>query len=214
MKNELSANKTQDAFGVQDALGAQYTKQAKAKDILLLSGSPHERGNTETLSRQLEKELSLQGAHTTLWNLSEHPVAACYNCGNCLATGACVVSDAWHVLSKHMDNCDALVLIAPLYFAGPSAHLKAALDRCQSYWARKYRLKKEMPKNRPAYLIILGDGGDPFGSSALETICKSALNCASLRIDEHHTYRFLEGQMPAQNEIEKCIQDIVLELKQ
>ncbi len=162
-------------------------------DILLLSGSPHEHGNTETLACQFEKELNLQGAHTTLWSLSKHPVAACSNCKNCLATGTCATQDLWHTLSKHMDNCDALVLITPLYFAGPPAHLKAALDRCQSYWARKYHLQKAMPKNRPAHLIILGDGGDPHGSSALETICTSALNCASLRV-ENRIYRFLNGE--------------------
>ena len=193
----------------------QPTKKEQVKsehNILLLSGSPHAGGNSETLACQLNKKLSVQGINTTYWRLSEHPIAACYNCGGCLKTGSCVVADSWHVLSRHMDTCDALVLVAPLYFAGPSAHLKAALDRCQSYWARKYRLKEEMPKNRPAYLLVLGEGGDPFGSSALETICKSALNCASLRISDERIQRFLEGKLPSSDDVAKFVERLCLEI--
>lgn len=154
-----------------------------APDILVLCGSPHEGGASEQAAVILESQLARLGAATTLWRLSAHPVAACRNCGGCAGSGECVVADAWHVLSRHMDTCDALVVVAPVYFAGPSAHLKAALDRCQTYWARKYRLHASLPAARPAHLVVLGEGGDPFGTGALETVCTSALNCANLRIE-------------------------------
>lgn len=48
-----------------------------------------------------------------------------------------------------MNSCAALVVIAPVYFAGPSGWLKAALDRCQMYWARKYVLRNWVPRKRP-----------------------------------------------------------------
>ncbi len=154
-----------------------------APDIFVLCGSPHEGGASEKAAGELAAVLGERGANTTLWHLSAHPVAACRNCGGCAASGECVVADAWHVLSRHMDACDAFVLVAPVYFAGPPAHLKAALDRCQTYWTRRYRLHAPLPAARPARLVVLGEGGDPFGTDPLEAVCTSALNCANLRID-------------------------------
>ena len=157
--------------------------RASAPDILVLCGSPHAGGASERVASTLAACLERRGAFPTLWRLAEHPVAACHNCGGCATSGECVIADAWHVLSRHMDVCDALVLVAPVYFAGPPAHLKAALDRCQTYWMRKYRLHAPLPAERPAHLVVLGEGGDPFGTDALEAVCTSALNCANLRIE-------------------------------
>ncbi len=180
---------------------------APAPDILVLCGSPHEGGASEQVSEGLRAHLRECGASTTLWRLSEHPVAACRDCGGCAVSGECVVADAWHVLSRHMDACDALVVVAPVYFAGPSAHLKAALDRCQTYWTRKYRLHMPLPAVRRAHLVVLGEGGDPFDTSALETICTSALNCANLRIEDR-VKRFVGCGAPADAELARLARDI------
>ncbi len=171
-----------------------------APDILVLAGSPHEGGASEQVAASLEADLRQGGASTTLWRLSAYPVAACRNCGGCAGTGECVVADAWHVLSRHMDACDALVVVAPVYFAGPSAHLKAALDRCQTYWTRKYRLHAPLPAARPAHLVVLGEGGDPFGTAPLEAVCTSALNCANLRIEDR-VKRFIGCGVPDGEEL-------------
>jgi multimeric flavodoxin WrbA len=40
-----------------------------------------------------------------------------------------------------MEDADAIVLASPLHFMGVTAQMKAMIDRCQSRWARKYRLK-------------------------------------------------------------------------
>ena len=174
---------------------------APAPDILVLCGSPHEGGASEKAAGAFAAALGERGADTTLWRLSEHPVAACRNCGGCAAGGECVIADAWHVLSRHMDACDALLLVSPVYFAGPPAHLKAALDRCQSYWMRKYRLHVPPPSARPARLVVLGEGGDPFGTAPLEAVCTSALNCANLRIDGRVECFVGRGAAPGSSEL-------------
>lgn len=113
----------------------------------------------------------------------------------------CIKGDAWNVLSRHMESCAALVVVAPVYFAGPSGWLKAALDRCQMYWARKYVLKDWIPRKRPAHLVVIGDGGDPYGTEPLETICTSALNCANLRIEPDRIMRMIGDQYDLRNAI-------------
>lgn len=161
-------------------------------EALVLVGSPREDGKSARMGKRITGLLRAQGVKVTFFELSKYPVAACTGCEQCLKTGTCcIVGDAWDVLSKHMESCDALVLVAPVYFAGPSGWLKAALDRCQMYWARKHVLKDGVPVERPAHLVVIGDGGDPFGSAPLETICTSALNCANLRIEPARIHRLI-----------------------
>lgn len=160
-------------------------------DVLVLVGSPHENGTSSAFAAAIEDALAGFGVKPCVWPLAQHPVAACYNCGACQRTGECrIVGDPWPTLARHMCSADLMFLIAPAYFAGPPAHLKAALDRCQMFWARKYVLKRELPPKRPCHLLVLGDGGDPFGTAPLEVICTSALNCANLRIDDN-IHRFV-----------------------
>ena len=154
------------------------------KEILILVGSPRKDGRCAQLAAALKDCFHVEGFKVCLYPLSDYPVAACNGCGACSATGECViVNDGFGVLSRHIDSCAAAVIVAPVYFAGPSAWLKAALDRCQVYWARRYVLGQPLPAQRPAHLVAVGEGGDPFGFEPLKTICTSALNSTGLRID-------------------------------
>ena len=156
------------------------------REVLILVGSPRESGRCAELADAMAKVFKSAGVKVCLYPLSKYPVAACNGCGACSASGQCViVNDGFGVLSKHMDSCDAAVVIAPVYFSGPSAWLKAALDRCQVYWARRYMLGQQPPAARPAHLIAVGEGGDPFGFQPLVTICTSALNSTGLRVGQN-----------------------------
>lgn len=167
-------------------------KRPAPPEVLIIVGSPHEKGKSAMFGRKLSEYLRLSGAAVTLFEVAKYPVAACTGCNACFTTGTCCIKgDAWNVLSRHMESCAALVVIAPVYFAGPSGWLKALLDRCQMYWARKYILKEWVPRERPAHLVVIGEGGDPFGTEPLETICTSALNCANLRIEPGRVMRMI-----------------------
>lgn len=157
---------------------------AEAPEVLILVGSPRDDGKSARFGDALAQDLRSKGLRVALFELAKYPVAACTGCGVCSQTGSCCITgDVWGVLSKHMESCAALVVVAPVYFAGPSGWLKAALDRCQMYWVRKYVLHEGVPSKRPAFLVVIGDGEDPFGTEPFETICTSALNCANLRIE-------------------------------
>lgn len=163
-----------------------------APEVLVLTGSPREDGRSAQLAQMLRAELHVRGFKCCLYPLAKHPVAACSGCGSCNVTGECVITgDGFGVLSRHMDTCVAMIVVAPVYFAGPSAWLKAALDRCQVYWSRRYLLKQPMPAKRPAYLLAVGEGGDPFGFEPLTTICTSALNSTGLRIEDKRVFDFV-----------------------
>lgn len=163
-----------------------------APEVLVLVGSPREEGRSAQLAQMIRAELHVRGYKCCLYPLSKYPVAACNGCESCMATGECVIAgDGFGVLSRHMDSCVAAVVVAPVYFSGPSAWLKAALDRCQVYWARRYRLGRPCPEQRPAHLLVVGEGGDPFGYGPLATTCKSALNSTGLRITDERIHDFV-----------------------
>ena len=86
-----------------------------------------------------------------------------------------------------LDGLDALVLVAPLYFAGPPAQLKALFDRLQFLWGRRYMLKVwpalPLEQRRPALVLAVGGGGDPFGSKALVTCAHSALRMMDFEVE-------------------------------
>ena len=162
------------------------------KEILVLVGSPNKDGRSAKLARGLAEELREIGLRVCLYPLAEYPVAACTGCNMCTRSGECVIAgDGFGVLSRHMDSCAAAVIVAPVYFAGPSGWLKAALDRCQVYWARRYMLGQDVPEYRAAHLVVIGEGGDPFGYEPLVTICKSALNSTGLRVTEDTVHDFV-----------------------
>lgn len=184
------------------ALDEPDNEAPRPPEVLILVGSPHTDGKSALFGRKLSEYLRLSGAAVTLYEIAKYPVAACTGCEACSRTGLCCIKgDAWNVLSRHMESCAALVVVAPVYFAGPSGWLKAALDRCQMYWARKYVLKDWIPRKRPAHLVVIGDGGDPYGTEPLETICTSALNCANLRIEPDRIMRMIGDQYDLRNAI-------------
>ncbi len=161
---------------------------------LVIVGSPHAKGKSEKLADAICAALAEHGAESEVFSLASHRIGWCVNCGACLKTGDCAIKgDDWVGLCSKFESADLVFLVAPVYFAGPSACLKAMLDRCQMYWARKYVVKSRVPEKRPCHLLVVGDGGDPFGSSPLETICTSALNCANLRI-EGNILRFIGNE--------------------
>lgn len=74
---------------------------------------------------------------------------------------------------------DELIVVAPVYFSGAPAPLKALLDRLQPhFWAETRKGKK-----RPETLHVVGEGGDPHGFDPLISEVKSSTACAGFRLE-------------------------------
>ncbi|MEG1494435.1 MAG: flavodoxin family protein [Gordonibacter sp.] len=109
----------------------------------------------------------------------------------CELPSRCVIDDDMAEVYELLDAADELIVVAPVYFAGPPSQLTALLDRLQPYfWTDARREAK-----RPATLHVIGEGGDPHGFDPLVGIVRSALSCAGFglgrvldwvgKIDEH-----------------------------
>jgi multimeric flavodoxin WrbA len=61
-------------------------------------------------------------------------------------------------LFTKFEESPTLIVSSPVFFMGLPAQLKAAIDRCQAIWVRKYLLRRRMPapESRHAYFIHVG----------------------------------------------------------
>ncbi|MDR2956753.1 MAG: flavodoxin family protein [Coriobacteriales bacterium] len=165
-------------------------------DILFISGSPRRRASV-ALVGLLEQGARKAGAKTQHFFLCERHINPCIGCGSCEKTGICAFADRkvdgqliddYLELKALLDRVDAVGIVAPLYFAGPTAQFKALLDRLQPYYAQRYLLgHKKMPK-RPAHLYVVGSGGDPHGYAPLVGTTRSAFNVAGFMIEKVHDF--------------------------
>jgi multimeric flavodoxin WrbA len=109
--------------------------------VLGISGSPRLLGNTDQLLAEVLRGARSEGAEIKTVTVCDLDIAPCQHCDSCLRTGECKINDDMQSVYGDMEDADAIVLASPLHFMGVTAQMKALIDRCQSRWARKYRLK-------------------------------------------------------------------------
>ena len=169
---------------------------AKKPDILFISGSPRRKASV-ALVELLEQGARKAGAQTQHFYLSEKHIDPCNGCGSCEKTGVCVLTqrntdkhpaDDYLELKAVLDRVDAVGIVAPLYFAGPTAQFKALMDRFQPYYAQRYLIGIKPPPKRPAQLYVVGAGGDPHGYAPLVGITRSAFNVAGFTLEKVHDF--------------------------
>ena len=97
--------------------------------VLLINGSPNERGCTYTALAEVAATLQKHGIETEILYLGKKPIAGCIVCGKCQLTGRCVFNDLVNEVSAKLDGYDGIVVGSPVYYAGPTGQLTAFLDR-------------------------------------------------------------------------------------
>jgi multimeric flavodoxin WrbA len=134
--------------------------------VLCIAGSPRRGGNTDALLDAFSEGVVSGGAYPVRLIASELGIEGCRGCGGCSETGRCVLRDGMDEVYRLLDEAAAVVVSTPVFFATVPADLKALYDRCQPYWARRYLLGEARPVvPRPGVALIVGAGGDPFGTS-------------------------------------------------
>jgi multimeric flavodoxin WrbA len=99
-------------------------------NVLLVNGSPHEKGCTYTALSEVAKALEENGVSTAIDPIGTKPVHGCIACQKCVESGKCVFSDdVCNDLLGKMQKADGIVVGSPVYYAGPNGALCALLDR-------------------------------------------------------------------------------------
>ena len=99
--------------------------------VLLLNGSSHPHGCTDTALREVASALENAGIDAEILFLGNDPVRDCTACGTCAkAPGKCVFDD--DIVNRIIEKAreaDGFVFGTPVYYAHPSGRILSILDR-------------------------------------------------------------------------------------
>ena len=97
--------------------------------VLMLSGSPKDKGNTALALAEMEKVFLAEGIEVVTVQVGNQAVRGCIACGGCSKTGKCVFDDVVNEIAPIFREADGLVVGSPVYYASANATLVAVLDR-------------------------------------------------------------------------------------
>ena len=97
--------------------------------VLMINGSPHEKGNTYVALAEMEKIFKDEGIDVEIVHVGNKAIRGCVACYSCSKTGKCVFDDEVNEIAKKFEEADGLVIGSPVYYAAANATLIALLDR-------------------------------------------------------------------------------------
>lgn len=112
--------------------------------VLLVNGSPNEKGCTYTALAEVSKTLNEQGIDTEIMWLGNKPVNDCIDCGGCakLRKNRCVFDN--DIVNRFLDKaeeCDGFVFGSPVYYGHADGRILSVLDRAFFAGNRIFALK-------------------------------------------------------------------------
>lgn len=113
-----------------------------SKNILILTGSPRNGGNTDKLVESFIYGAQQVGHTTVKYRAADKNIKGCIDCQNCFKKGtACSIPDDFNELAPLLEQADMIVFATPMYWFSFPAKLKAAIDKFYSYLISKRPLK-------------------------------------------------------------------------
>ena len=97
--------------------------------VLLINGSPHEKGCTYTALSLIAGELNAAGIETEILNVGTKPVGGCIGCGGCAAGKGCVFGGVVNEAIEKAKTADAFVFGTPVHYASASGNMTSFMDR-------------------------------------------------------------------------------------
>ena len=97
--------------------------------VLLVNGSPHEKGCTYTALKEVAKTLNTEGIATELFQIGIKPMSGCIACRKCRETGRCVFNDKVNEFLDIAKDFDGFIFGSPVHFAAASGAITSFMDR-------------------------------------------------------------------------------------
>ncbi len=136
--------------------------------IVVLTGSPHERGTTALLADKFCEGAEESQHEIHRFDTAKLNIKPCLGCDYCLSNdGECVYNDDMIKIQPYLLEADAVAFVTPLYYFGMTAQLKRVIDR---FYAVNGKLRR---KTKKACLISAGSNNDQWAMEGLSTHFKT-----------------------------------------
>lgn len=97
--------------------------------VILVNGSPKEKGCTYTALCEAEKTLNECGVETEILWVGNKPLAGCIACTSCFKTGECVFDDTVNEFAKKAEEADGFIFGSPVHYASAAGAITSFMDR-------------------------------------------------------------------------------------
>ena len=115
--------------------------------VLLVNGSPHERGATYTALSEVSAALNESGVDTEIFWIGNQPIGGCMGCGYCRGKGECVRADKVNGIAARLDEFDGFVFGSAVHYAAASGALSSFMDRL-------FYMKGRAMRHKPAAAVV------------------------------------------------------------
>ncbi len=126
--------------------------------VLGIQGSPRKNSNTSILISEFLEEAKELNALTCRLEVTSKNIYPCIECNVCEEKGFCSINDDMNDIYRLFRKADIVVMGTPIFFYGPTAQLKAIIDRSQALWTRKHvhNLTDPGRKWRKGFMLAVG----------------------------------------------------------
>lgn len=97
--------------------------------VILVNGSPHQKGCTYTALSEVEHILQTEGIETEIFQIGNKAIAGCIGCDLCRKSGTCFIDDQVNVFIDKAKDCDGFIFGSPVHFASAGGSITAFMDR-------------------------------------------------------------------------------------
>lgn len=116
--------------------------------VILVNGSPHKKGCTNTALQVVSDELTAAGIETEIFWIDIKPTIGCIGCGHCSSNLRCWYDkDMVNTFLEKAEIADGFIFGTPIHFAGPSGAIKSFMDRA-------FCGKAKIFANKPAATVV------------------------------------------------------------
>ncbi len=182
--------------------------------LTAIYGSPRKGGNTDILMHSFLKGIDGHGITVREAFLREMNFSPCTECGGCDRTGICVIQDDMHTLYEYFTESDIVVLSAPVFFYGLNAIAKAMVDRCQCFWALKYRLNTKLSEKRgnsgTGVLLSVGGSRGKKNFDGIFLTIRYFFDALDMDFSHHLTFNEIDNKGSVLNHTSACNDALLL----
>ena len=164
--------------------------------VLGLKGSPRKKGNTNYLISAFMDAVEKSGAQTLTIDVTRKNIIPCKEYTVCEKKGFCPIDDdVKDEIYPLLRRAEVVVVASPIFFYNMSAQLKAVVDRCQMFWARKYRFKLKDPaaNMRRGFLLSVAATKGKNLFEGLQLTTQYFFDAIWAKFEGSLTYRGIEG---------------------
>lgn len=97
--------------------------------VLLVNGSPNEKGCTYTALQEVSGALNANGIVTEIFQLGTKPLSGCIACRKCAELKRCVFSDQVNDFLDLANDADGFVFGSPVHYASACGAMISFMDR-------------------------------------------------------------------------------------